>query len=277
MSRAFVDPLARLVPRAARTLRHDVEARAKRVLLRHAPMALWHWRVWRGEGLDEEELTQLHRLVDPARPAVDVGASVGWFSFHLLRHAPFVYAFEPNPRLARQLAYELRTQPIRVEQVALSDRLELATLRVPRDVHQRASVDVENRLDDVTDLEAIEVVLRTLDSYALDDVGFIKVDVEGHELAALRGAERTLRRCRPLLLVEVEDRHRPDAVATVRSFAESLGYQGWFFVDGALTPIDRFDVARHQDPRNLSGGRKLGTYVNNFVYALPEHHARLGV
>lgn len=264
--------IAGLSPQA---LRHGAEARAKRLLLRHAPMALWHWRVWRGEGLDEEELTHLHRLVDPRRAAVDVGASVGWFSFHLLRHAPFVYAFEPNPRLARQLAYELRTQPIRVEQVGLSDRLQMATLRVPRDVHQRGSVDADNRLEDVVDIEAIDVVLRTLDSYALEDVGFVKIDVEGHELAALRGAEQTLRRCRPLVLVEVEDRHRPDAVSSVRAFMATMGYEGWFFLDGVLTPIDRFDVARHQDPKNLSGGRKLGVYVNNFVFALPEHTARL--
>jgi hypothetical protein len=118
-------------------------------------------------------------------------------------------------------------------------------------------------------------VLRTLDSYALEDVGFVKIDVEGHELAALRGAEQTLRRCRPLVLVEVEDRHRPDAVSSVRAFMATMGYEGWFFLDGVLTPIDRFDVARHQDPKNLSGGRKLGVYVNNFVFALPEHTARL--
>ena len=42
----------------------------------------------------------------------------------------------------------------------------------------------------------------TLDSFDLQDVDFIKLDCEGYELFALRGAEETLKRCRPCVIVE---------------------------------------------------------------------------
>lgn len=49
------------------------------------------------------------------------------------------------------------------------------------------------------------------------DVGLIKIDVEGHELYVLRGARKTLERCRPALAVEGD-------AATLSAELESLGY-----------------------------------------------------
>jgi hypothetical protein len=60
----------------------------------------------------------------------------------------------------------------------------------------------------------------------LPDVSFVKIDVEGYELPVLEGAEKTIRRCRPLILVEQggnEEKHfgRPRNEAS--AFLESLG------------------------------------------------------
>jgi FkbM family methyltransferase len=49
------------------------------------------------------------------------------------------------------------------------------------------------------------VELRTLDSFSFSNVSFVKIDVQGSELAVLRGATRTLATHRPLLFVEIED------------------------------------------------------------------------
>ena len=53
----------------------------------------------------------------------------------------------------------------------------------------------------------VAVQVRRLDDFAFGVVDFIKVDIEGAEFAFLPGAVATLRRCRPVLLIEIEDRH----------------------------------------------------------------------
>jgi FkbM family methyltransferase len=46
------------------------------------------------------------------------------------------------------------------------------------------------------------VHMQTLDSLGLVDVGFLKIDVEGHELAVLRGANETIAKNRPVVFME---------------------------------------------------------------------------
>ncbi len=252
-----------------------VEDAVRRALLEHAPLLLWRYRAWRGDGVPEEELQHLAAFTDPSKEAADIGASDGWYTYHLLPHVRRVHAFEPQLERARKLAHELRTAPVHVEQVALSDRPGTATLRVPRGVHQRSTIEADNALEDAGEVETFDVAMRTLDSYRLGALGFVKIDVEGHELAVLQGATETLARCRPVILVEVEERHKHGAVEAVRALLAPLGYRGHFFLEGRLVPIERFDAALHQDPKNLDGARRLGVYANNFLYLLPEHEAKV--
>jgi hypothetical protein len=122
----------------------------------------------------------------------------------------------------------------------------------------------------------VRVAMRTLDTMALDPVGFIKVDVEGHELAVLRGAHALIARDRPTMLVELEERFGEGSIARVREFLEPQGYRGLFLDGKNLHPVAAFDPARHQMMANWG---TLGSYINNFIF-LPEErqtetHARL--
>ncbi|HEX5472603.1 MAG TPA: FkbM family methyltransferase [Lacipirellulaceae bacterium] len=95
---------------------------------------------------------------------------------------------------------------------------------------------------------------------------FIKIDVEGHELAVLEGAHRTLESHHPTILVECEARHRPNGdVRPVFDFLESLGYAGSFFCHGAQRPIAEFDPAVHQRIDSAHDPLPSG-YVNNFAF-----------
>ena len=73
-----------------------------------------------------------------------------------------------------------------------------------------APVEAENTLNGAS-VDEIEVPRITLDSLGQDAVGFIKIDVEGHEVDVLAGAREILRRDRPAILVEAEERHRQGA------------------------------------------------------------------
>jgi FkbM family methyltransferase len=95
---------------------------------------------------------------------------------------------------------------------------------------------------------------------------FVKIDVEGHELAVLEGARRTLETHRPTLLIECEARHRPDGdVRSVFDFLKSVGYTGSFFCYGSRRPLIEFDVAVHQHV-DRTRGRVPGGYANNFAF-----------
>jgi hypothetical protein len=136
----------------------------------------------------------------------------------------------------------------------------------------RSTIEGGNPLTDEygSAVETIEVPVKRLDDLRLDNIGCIKIDVEGHELAVLKGATDTIARNRPALLVEAEERHHPNAVAEITGLLTGLGYSGYFVDGGAQRPIEEFDAVRHQDPANIGGWKDgwstQGTYVNNFVY-----------
>jgi hypothetical protein len=88
----------------------------------------------------------------------------------------------------------------------------------------------------------IEVPLRQLDDFALPSVGFIKIDLEGHEEDVLLGAQSLIARDRPSLMVKVEERHNPGSIERVTGFFQSRGYCGFFFDGSALRSIEMLDL-----------------------------------
>lgn len=84
--------------------------------------------------------------------------------------------------------------------------------------------------------------------------------MEGHEESVLRGATETLERCRPSVLVEVEEVHKPGAVMAVHDLMTGLGYGAFFLRDGGLHPFADFDLAVNQDRTHPE------RYIRNFLY-----------
>jgi FkbM family methyltransferase len=186
----------------------------------------------------EPELACLEDWVPRGGTAVDVGAWYGPWTARLLRVADRVVTIEANPELARLLRSGLpRTRLI---EGAASDEDGTARLWLPgggRGAEGLASL--EHRTD-----RSVTVRRLTIDSLGLTDVRFVKMDIEGHELAALRGAEKTIRRDSPALLLELETRHQP--IDEVTGLLAEWGYQGSVLADAAWTPLDGFDLAGHQ-------------------------------
>jgi FkbM family methyltransferase len=213
-------------------------------------------------------------LCDPDRVSLDIGADVGEFTIGMLATSRSVIAFEPRPAQAHDLAamFAAVGAAVKVEAVALSDKPGVTTMRVVESEPGRSTIDTDNVLSDVEGgaVQSIDVPVKRLDDLHLDDVGLIKIDVEGHELAVLLGARDTLARNQPALVVEAEERHHPNAVADITKLLAGLGYAGYFDLDGTRRPIDEFDPAQHQNPASIGseedGGANDGGYVNNFAF-----------
>jgi FkbM family methyltransferase len=190
----------------------------------------------------EPEAAFLPTLCDRARVSIDIGANLGGYTLLLRKHSARVIAYEPNPDLATRLERVFRlSRSVEVRRCALSDTSGVAMLRVPSD-HGRSTIEAAN---DIGGREAapVNVETRRLDDEPVGDVGFIKIDVEGHELAVLRGAEGILRRCRPALLIEASEELVPGALAAIRAFLEPLEYRGYVAENGSLRPVQPSDVA----------------------------------
>lgn len=223
----------------------------------------------------EAELRLLHALVKPGRTALDIGANNGLYTYALLKlPTPKILAFEPNPRmidvLRRRFGARLRDGRLTLSSTALSNEHGRAEMFIPEGAHALASL--EPRLAE--NQERFSVEIAPLDSLDLTDVGFIKIDVEGHEGAVLEGGRALITRERPNILVEAEERHQAGAVNRARAVLEPIGYRGFFLIDGALTPVSTFDPAIHQDSASLdpTGRHKLpgALYVNNFMFVSDE-------
>jgi FkbM family methyltransferase len=189
----------------------------------------------------EEEAALLPSLCDRRLVSVDIGANLGGYTWLLRRFSKSVIAFEPNPDLAARLTRLMRVAPsVTVHNCALSDSDGTVVLRIPDD-HGRSTLEAANTLHG-RETREVPVPARRLDGIVLGRVGFIKIDVEGHELAVLRGAERLLRDSHPNLLIEATDEHRAGALASVREFLAALGYVCSVVRDGALTPLGSSDA-----------------------------------
>ena len=220
----------------------------------------------------------VHSLVRRGDIVVDIGVNWGLYSYCLRRlvgpHG-WVYGFEPNPAMAPALRRLRRLSRVTIESVGLSDREGEAELRIP--VVDGRQSDYLASLVTRPDVSASEVIF-TVPVRRLDEmlpatgstVGFIKCDVEGHELAVLSGACETLNRSRPRILVEIEQRHTEIDIGETFALMYGHGYRGYALAGHRLRPIEEFDVQR--DQLDLLDGFPglLQGYINQFLFVPDE-------
>jgi FkbM family methyltransferase len=234
------------------------------------------YRTWRARLRDQRvEIAAARTLIQRGDCVADIGANKGAYLFWLRRAAGrsgAVLAFEPQPSLAGYLNAMVAAfgwTNVHVHDVALSNRSGTSLLHVPgAAVSPSASLE-SSALRETTGI-MMECRVETLDNVlARERVGplrFAKIDVEGHELAVFKGAEATLRRDRPYLLFECEQRHLSShTTRDVFAFLERLGYDGYLVYDRGFLPIREFDPAVHQ---KQDGARFWAAedYFNNFLF-----------
>lgn len=202
-----------------------------------------------GEGFERAELRFVERLLRPGMTVLDIGAHHGLYSLlcsKCVGRKGQVIAFEASPRECRRLAKHLRLNGCRnvlIEPHAVGSENGSADLYVVN-----GSCNWGNSLPAPAVFEStfkIPVQVSPVDDVLLElgisRVDFIKLDVEGAELSALKGTARLLRGvARPAILVEIQDlRTRPWGYPSraIVEFLTRAGYR-WFELnaDGSLRP-----------------------------------------
>lgn len=226
---------------------------------------------WRDQ---RAELGALLRAVRPGETAVDAGANKGAYLFWLARAVGpggKVLAYEPQPLLAaylRGVARAMRWRHVDIRESGLSDQSGMAPLFIPDgETSPGASFEPKPKVPGGVG-RAIQCPLETLDNALASGprVGAMKIDVEGHELALLRGAKEILDRDHPTLLLECEARHlTTHGVEDVFQFLNARGYRGRFFHPNGLKPLEEFDLGKHQK-RDGERFWDAPDYCNNFLF-----------
>lgn len=184
---------------------------------------------------DQVNAPILARFCAPGTAAVDVGANIGELTVPFARAVGpegACLAVEPIPFLAdalRRTAFANGLDWIEVFQCAAS--ADAATANLDLRYGEGALVDSGgSRLVESAVAGGVRVATEPLDALIARSrlgarrVSLIKVDVEGHELPVLRGAEGTLRRHRPALAIEIGN-DSPEARAGMAALLQELGYE----------------------------------------------------
>lgn len=225
-------PVQRLA--ALRLPARDIEVNSKngRLLVfspRNNPIgrALYDTGVWEPEVTDTIE-----SATRPGMIALDVGADIGYYSLQmskLVGSEGQVVAFEPIPKARKRLLHNLAINGctnVTVSEFALGNREGVVYLEDPFSKSRLNLSKTEGGEGDIkVSLKRFDDLVKDLN---LPSVDIIKMDIEGAEHEALRGMEESLRRFRPVLVVEVHNHYLPlfssSAEALLKWLAD-LGYE----------------------------------------------------
>jgi FkbM family methyltransferase len=220
-----------------KSIRRKVEGTRLEPVVEGVRRARWP-RLWRVGRKDHEALhIVLPFLLRRSSNCVDVGANQGEMLEEFCRLAPHGthVAFEPLPHQAARLRE--RFPAITLNEAAVSDQAGETTFFHTLGDDAYSGLKRTDNAPRVTGVQEIKVKLVTLDdalpkNYMVD---VLKIDVEGAELAVLRGARGTLARCRPTVIFEFQKERAASYGDSPRPYFEllcgELGY-ALFRVDG---------------------------------------------
>lgn len=128
--------------------------------------------------------------------AIDVGAHVGTWAVDLQKTFHHVYAFEPVEEHRLCLEKNVDLSKVTIYPYALGDKEGEVTLSQAEEGNSGTV--------SITEGGKYSSKVMTLDSFGLEDIDYIKVDVEGYELQFLKGAVETIKANKPIINIEIK-------------------------------------------------------------------------
>ncbi len=202
----------------------------------------------------EKELTIIERFADKNKDALDIGVYRGVYSYKLSQYFKMVHSFEPNPLLYPYLEKNLKKiiKNIKLYNLALSDKSGETELRLPLRSKSLFKENIEELFklgaasmhpnNDIHKCKKVPIKLDKLDNISINnEVGFIKIDVEGHEKNVIMGAKSLINKNKPVLLVEIEERHTKIPINETIKFIKGLDYDCYCLFGNNLIDISKVD------------------------------------
>jgi FkbM family methyltransferase len=166
-------------------------------------------------------LAFLSQFVSKDKNMLDIGANIGIWSVVFSDFVNKIYAFEPQPEIYRCLVDNIainQCSNVTVYNTALSDK---------KTTYYMNSTGYDTKENfgafAITPNGSLLIEADIGDSFNLSNIGFIKMDVEGHELEALNGLTELIQREKPLLFIEIHKIH-PKSEETFKRVM-SFGYK----------------------------------------------------
>ena len=216
----------------------------------------------------DDEIAYVEKLLTKKRRFLDIGANVGIYSFHFKKIFKNVDAFEPLKEISYRLEY-FQNESLKVHNCALSNKTGEFKIYIPY-LSGKAIASLASLEKRFGDYELRNVQVDKIDNYDFDDVDLIKIDVEGHEEYVIEGARNVIQSNKPILIVEIEQRHLKKQIEEVFQSILKLNYKGFFLENGNLTSLNQFNYDLHQKLYlNKVTSKK---YINNFIFVPNINH-----
>jgi len=154
---------------------------------------------------NHSSLWQLENDIIPAmssmRTVIQAGGAVGAWPITYAKHFDEVYTFEPNPALIECFERNLVEYPENKDKIVLNTHglwnEECFGEMVEHQANNMGAWYFKPEEDG-------SIAVHTIDSYALDNVDLIQLDIEGGEYEALLGAVETIKKWKPMLCIELK-------------------------------------------------------------------------
>lgn len=232
-------------------------------------------------GYEREELDILFDFLAPLDVefknslALDIGANIGNHAMYFSDHFQRVIAFEPNDDVFYLLKFNAdQCENVTAEKIGLGDESGNFILR---EVSGNMMASWIEKVPVETDRKTYSIKVERLDDKDLDNVKFIKIDVEGFEINVLKGAARTIEDQKPIILFEQHAKDFLNDSSPSIQFLEDLDYEicwleggrvlsnSWF--SQGLGAIRAFFLG--YDHRIVFGGR-VPARTHSFLLAVPK-------
>ena len=150
---------------------------------------------------------------------VDVGSHVGFWSKDFTELFEYTYAFDPIPQVRECYVKNITNSNYTLYPYGLGkEEKKISVLYSPKETGNTHASDKGN----------LEIEVKTIDTFNLPNIDYIKIDAEGYEIEALSGAKNLIERCKPFIHIEAKKKvmeKQNISMKDINDYFESINYE----------------------------------------------------